>query len=140
MSVAPPTAVAPPVPVPAVPSDVTIEVRSTPAGAAVWAGDKQMGTTPLRLMRPRATEALALRVALSGYEVESIDVGLDHDRLVELHLRPGAPPVAVPSPPTTPSAHASPPGTHASTHAKPAHSPSVKSTGRDGQLKDPFAQ
>jgi serine/threonine-protein kinase len=60
-SVAPPVVVAAPaVAPPAAASDVTIEVRSTPAGAAVWAGDKQIGTTPLRLLRPRASEALAV--------------------------------------------------------------------------------
>jgi hypothetical protein len=126
-------------PVPALPFDVTIDVRSTPSGAIVRDGEQQIGTTPLHLVRSRSNAALSLRVSADGYEAVAVDVSLDRDRLVELPLRAVAPapimPTAPPTKPSAPVAH-TPRPTPPTTKPRPA----VKVTGHDGKLKDPFAQ
>jgi eukaryotic-like serine/threonine-protein kinase len=122
-----------PMPTPALapqPSDITVEVRSTPSHALVFEGDKQVGTTPLHLLRARSNGAIALRVSAEGYEDESIDVSYERDRLIDLRLRPAAP--------VTKLAPATKTAPHTPTSDRPR--PAVKKTGHDGQLKDPFAQ
>ncbi len=74
-----PAVVAAAAPVP-VPVEVTIEVRSTPPGAAVLEGERVLGATPLKLVRARAAGALALRVVADGSVAETLSLPLDRDR------------------------------------------------------------
>ena len=59
-----PPATAPPQ---ALPQDVTVEFVSTPPGAAIFDGDAQIGTTPTKLMLPRA-KSTVLRFKLAGHQ------------------------------------------------------------------------
>ena len=117
--------VAPP---PVATADVSIEIDSTPPGATVRDGEEALGATPLHLLRRRSGDSLSVRLAADGYEQESVHIALDHDRTVDVHLRPSA---VTPSPPVSSSVAMPRP------HAQPRPS-SVKKTGRDGNLKDPF--
>jgi serine/threonine-protein kinase len=112
-------------PTPTAAPEVTIELRSTPAGATVWEGDKALGKTPLTLPRPRSTNALSLRITSEGHNDESVSLTLDRDRLIDIRLQP-SPPMGRPR----------------SDGAQATHKagPTIKKAGRTGDLKDPFSQ
>ncbi len=80
---------------------VTITVTSTPAGAAVFDGPIQRGTTPASLVVPRGEAARTLRITLEGHAEETRQVTPSDNVALDVALKPTgvvpppeAPPVA----------------------------------------------
>ncbi|MCY1033665.1 protein kinase [Corallococcus sp. BB11-1] len=111
----PPTQVRNDAPTPApLPQDVTVEFISTPAGAAIYDGDAQIGTTPTKLMLPRSRMSV-LRFKLAGHQ--DVERRLDYSRSadstvqpVEVRLEPVRVAAPRPSKPSKPSGGSSDPG------------------------------
>ncbi|MCY1041964.1 protein kinase [Corallococcus sp. bb12-1] len=98
----------------ALPQDVTVEFISTPPGAAIYDGDAQIGTTPTKLMLPRARMSV-LRFKLAGHQ--DVERRLDYSRSadstvqpVEVRLEPVRVAAPRPTKPAKPSNNGSDPG------------------------------
>ncbi|RYZ44085.1 MAG: serine/threonine protein kinase [Myxococcaceae bacterium] len=94
--------------------DVTVEFISTPPGAAIYDGDAQIGTTPTKLMLPRARMSV-LRFKLAGHQ--DVERRLDYSRSadstvqpVEVRLEPVRVAAPRPTKPTKPANNGSDPG------------------------------
>ncbi|RKH12467.1 serine/threonine protein kinase [Corallococcus sp. CA053C] len=91
----------------ALPQDVTVDLTSTPSGAAIFDGTEQIGTTPTKLVLPRS-KVTVLRFRLSGHQDE--ERTLNYSRLadttaqrVEVRLDPVRTGPSRPSKPSKPS-------------------------------------
>ncbi len=82
-----PDASVPPDAAPAVQS-VTIQVRSDPAGANVYAGSRRLGTTPFKLRRPQANRTLTLTLKRQGYSPKKLRVSLRASGAARARLEP----------------------------------------------------
>ncbi len=80
----------PPLPKPpAQPSLVAITITSSPSGAAVFEGNKKLGSTPLTFEREQSAEAkLSLMVKKQDYSSRRINAPLDQDYSRRITLEP----------------------------------------------------
>ncbi len=110
----------PPVP-PSVPTSVTLEVASNPAGAKVVriADGAVLGVTPLKVEAARSEAPAALRLELDGYQSTERSVALTANASLSVDLQP-SPKVAAPPPKSSDK------------------KPNRKKVTRDGQV-DPFS-
>ncbi|HVY37279.1 MAG TPA: serine/threonine-protein kinase [Polyangia bacterium] len=95
---------------------VTLQVESTPPGAAVWLGDASQprGRTPLRLVVAKG-ETVRATLRAAGYVDREVALDADHDQTVEVSLS------AVESP-----HHAHAPVAHGG--HRPGHAPAARAT------------
>jgi tRNA A-37 threonylcarbamoyl transferase component Bud32 len=66
---------------------VSLRIESEPAGAAVWKGDAQLGTTPFEDHVPRSRNAVSYRLTLDGYQDTDIEMRAQRDGRKTVTLR-----------------------------------------------------
>ncbi len=71
-----------------VPEQVMVELTSLPPGAGAWLDGVYQGDTPLAVVLARGTEALSLRLQLSGHETLEQALVPDVDQRLTLSLAP----------------------------------------------------
>jgi hypothetical protein len=74
--------------VPPVASTVVLHVESTPSGAAVRAGDRALGKTPVDATFPRADTPVELSFELAGHQPASMRVVPTADQRLATRLQP----------------------------------------------------
>jgi len=91
------------------PTDVTVDIESSPAEADVFDGEngKRLGQTPLRLLVPKSDKVLRYAIRKAGFRSQEVEVSVEHaaHAKVTLERRHGT----MISSPTRPSAPSPPP-------------------------------
>jgi serine/threonine-protein kinase len=75
-----------PLPLPAVPSKVSVRITSTPSRAKVYEGESLLGQTPLALSLDQGAVARSYVIKSSGYNDHPLSVVPDQDRVLDASL------------------------------------------------------